>query len=499
MEEIEEVERTFIDQLQDPERDPAKLQQDVLAGNYVDGVDLSKTVRLSKDMRTFIARYGKDKYILRTLVDSYSQAQDFRIVAENRLRPTNQGYDSAHDEHLWFLRSNAVFGRNQETFNQKLLDVAIRDIPICNWMTSIKGIGPVFAAKLYVYLDVTKAPYATNFLSYCGLNDNNNPWLGKVKSKDLVKKLLAERDDSFVILNNKLELAFGDKYPKFLSEMKKSIKSIVTAYNLKPIEKFSGSNNPMVTDKPAIIEDFIATYNNYLQEEVLSIFRERAGDFLGTRNIDKLLYMAADHVLYEFLMTLQYPTFVGDVIYIKAAVETTRNVTNIRTGVITTILSQYNTKSKEIKYSVPTSEDLISYLSKPPYNLELKKVMYQIGDLFIRNRNRGSMYGNIYYQRYLQETEMNSRFAYREQAKQLLEMKDWSAHKDIYDILTQGKLTDAHLKVRARRYAVKLFISHVHEAMYYDKYHKKPPMPYIIDIGGHHDYIAPETDYHDYL
>ena len=49
------------------------------------------------------------------------------------------------------------------------------------------------------------------------------------------------------------------------------------------------------------------------------------------------------------------------------------------------------------------------------------------------------------------------------------------------------------------RYAVKLFISHVFEAMYFAEFHEEPPKAYVIQYMGHHDYIAPEVDYKKFI
>ena len=42
-------------------------------------------------------------------------------------------------------------------------------------------------------------------------------------------------------------------------------------------------------------------------------------------------------------------------------------------------------------------------------------------------------------------------------------------------------LSPAHLHARARRYAVKLFLSHFHEVMHWDYFQKAPPAPYIFE------------------
>ena len=52
-------------------------------------------------------------------------------------------------------------------------------------------------------------------------------------------------------------------------------------------------------------------------------------------------------------------------------------------------------------------------------------------------------------------------------------------------------LPPAHIDMRARRYAVKLFLSHLQECWYREVYDCDPPAPYAITQGGHAHYIAP--------
>lgn len=124
--------------------------------------------------------------------------------------------------------------------------------------------------------------------------------------------------------------------------------------------------------------------------------------------------------------------------------------------------------------------------------------MFNIGDCFIKNSSRGSLYGEIFRKRLDDEMVKNEALEYADQAAKILETKDIqdSATKKT---LQSGKLTQGHLVARARRYAVKLFISHVHEAMWYAEFHEDSPSPYVISHMGHKDYVAPEVDYHEYL
>jgi hypothetical protein len=52
-------------------------------------------------------------------------------------------------------------------------------------------------------------------------------------------------------------------------------------------------------------------------------------------------------------------------------------------------------------------------------------------------------------------------------------------------------LPPAHIHARARRYAAKLFLAHLHGVWYQVEFDRPPPLPYPIQILGHAHYIPP--------
>ena len=62
--------------------------------------------------------------------------------------------------------------------------------------------------------------------------------------------------------------------------------------------------------------------------------------------------------------------------------------------------------------------------------------------------------------------------------------------------LEAGELSDAHLHARARRYAVKMFLSHLHEVMYITILGQKPPMPFAIAHLNHAHYVKVPNPHH---
>lgn len=127
---------------------------------------------------------------------------------------------------------------------------------------------------------------------------------------------------------------------------------------------------------------------------------------------------------------------------------------------------------------------------KRPWNARLKVLCWKIGESFKKQSTRpGCVYGVIYRARKLQEVERNNAGMFAEQAAATLAAKKFrdNATKARYQ---EGRLPDGRLDLRATRYAVKLFLSHYQAVAYEVEHGTKPPKPWVIEHGGHSDYIA---------
>lgn len=128
---------------------------------------------------------------------------------------------------------------------------------------------------------------------------------------------------------------------------------------------------------------------------------------------------------------------------------------------------------------------------KRPWNAALKVICWKAGESFVKTSNHeNSVYGPIYRQRKERETEKNERGDYADQAAAILQGKKIGKETEAYKAYSAGKLPPAHIHARACRYAVKLFLSHLHEKMYWNHYGAAPPFPYPIAILGHAHRIA---------
>lgn len=119
-----------------------------------------------------------------------------------------------------------------------------------------------------------------------------------------------------------------------------------------------------------------------------------------------------------------------------------------------------------------------------PWNAQLKTLCWKIGESFVKVSNRkDDVYGKIYIQRKAYEIARNETGYNREVA--LEKAKKVGKATDAYKSYSIGKLPPAHVHARAKRYAVKLFLSHWFEAAYQFEFGVAPPLPYPIAILGH--------------
>lgn len=135
---------------------------------------------------------------------------------------------------------------------------------------------------------------------------------------------------------------------------------------------------------------------------------------------------------------------------------------------------------------------------KRPYNAELKTLCWKIGQSFMKFSNKDQcFYGQLYKQDKARRTEKNLAGDYAEFAKSILDSKNFRANQT-RSKLESGILSDAQIDAQARRFAVKIFLSHYH-AVAYQEFHNEPaPRPYIIAHGDHvHEIAIPGNPFAD--
>lgn len=133
---------------------------------------------------------------------------------------------------------------------------------------------------------------------------------------------------------------------------------------------------------------------------------------------------------------------------------------------------------------------------KRPWNAALRRLGWLIGESFVKvSGNPKSLYGRLYLERKAYELACNEEGRYESQAKERLARNPRSRESGAWK---KGKLSQGHIHSRAKRWTVKLFLSHFHSAAMVLKLGKEPPVPYAIAHLGHVHYVAPEVDWNLY-
>jgi len=118
---------------------------------------------------------------------------------------------------------------------------------------------------------------------------------------------------------------------------------------------------------------------------------------------------------------------------------------------------------------------------KRPWNAALKTLCWKIGESFVKvSNNEKAFYGHLYKEKKDYYTAKNEAGDYKEQAEQILLAKKFDKTTDAYKAYSQGKLPLAQIHARAKRYAVKIFLSHLHHVWYVHEFKTEPPKPFAL-------------------
>jgi hypothetical protein len=131
--------------------------------------------------------------------------------------------------------------------------------------------------------------------------------------------------------------------------------------------------------------------------------------------------------------------------------------------------------------------------TKRPWNASLKVLCWKIGESFVKFQNHPEdFYGAYYVERKEQEVAANDRGDFVDQAAKALQEKSFRKDTKAKESYENGQLPPAHIHARAKRWVVKLFLSHWWTVAYTLHYGKGPEtMPYVFNRLGHKHFISP--------
>lgn len=127
-----------------------------------------------------------------------------------------------------------------------------------------------------------------------------------------------------------------------------------------------------------------------------------------------------------------------------------------------------------------------------PFNADLKVLCWKAGQSFMKLSSREDCYyGKVYRERKAYEIANNESGALADAAARSL--PHFKPTTEAYKYYKAGKLPPAHIDARARRYAVKLFLSHLHGEWFQQVFGRPAPLPYPIAYLNHVHFIpAPQ-------
>lgn len=247
---------------------------------------------------------------IRFCVQAYYQLQGMRIALAGQLRSIEQGKSGGvktagntlapQAEVLQWLYNN-VLGMENEI--KRAMNIWSDSNPVASWAKQVTGIGPVISAGLVAYFDVTRAPSVSHFYSYSGYNDNNNPWLGREKSKQLVERycknttvttdelIAISQDDMCTRSLDKLRrYAYDEKKDKYTREaLINGLSKIPYNAELKTLLWKLGESFVKVSNRPQSVYGMIYKQKKLSEREKneRKVFADQAENKLATCNIGK--------------------------------------------------------------------------------------------------------------------------------------------------------------------------------------------------------------------
>lgn len=176
-------------------------------------IEVYQIEKITKDMKTQLLNIEHvSRENVKPLVNLFYQMQDIRIQTSEQIRSLERGMKdgsiSTRDGEGNLVALN--WALQQAAGTEKGISTILTQI--CNsdevgrWLLSIYGIGPALGAGCLSYFDVTGRNYASSFISYAGLNDNNRPWLGRDKATKILNELLenASKERGKVIISDEI-------------------------------------------------------------------------------------------------------------------------------------------------------------------------------------------------------------------------------------------------------------------------------------------------------
>lgn len=501
-------------------------------------VEMQGLVELPEQVLKSSALLTRDQ--LRFIMSIYYHIQEYRRSLENQIPSVLQGLEG---ETLdippvidWVVRE--IY--NTEISIEKIAEAYTDSNPVTRWAKSIIGVSPIVAAGLVAEFDISRTRHANQFFTYCGLNNYNSPWLSADEASSLIDALVRYNiiciNDILVYLNS-MDCDVYDMLQKLnaLSEYYSS-----ADFEERIVKVFAVDGTPEKGDEDTYVKfcNVIGKYReavlDILTKESMSQWIYKCPLFMSgitstpikslARPSDYLYSLPESHILkqqlYKYkrqlkinqsvdILDLEPTSFFTDMCYCTMPKDTmtlqyTSTVTNTMIRMISVSVSRsIESVTKLVRKGNNNIVGLKSDLTRPPYNVVLNRLCWFLGESFKEvSDNPDSLYGRLYLEKKQHEVDLNNSGKFLDQARmQLMGVRNLSTNSNSVVIGSDNmpKLSDQQLTDRAKRHAVKIFISHLFEIMYIDHYKEPSPVHEIMEKRGSDKYIAPEVPFSDFV
>ena len=193
----------------------------IVSKEYLADVELKENKELSEKDKAVIRKNLIDKMIAwykehHVAVDRpirlASRIKELEVLSKSTNGPIN-------DFTKYNLVKDFVIMSEREDEVKKLLAYEIKDIPIyIEFLSKVKGCGPMMSAIILSNLDVHQAPHVSSFWRYCGIDTWENPETGERIGRNNHSEQLIDRE--YIDKNGKPATRKGTTYnPAFRTKM----------------------------------------------------------------------------------------------------------------------------------------------------------------------------------------------------------------------------------------------------------------------------------------
>lgn len=190
---------------------------DILASAGFDvnsDIDLPEVESLTKELKQKIITIGTvDRSEIKACVSTFYQMQDIRKALTEQIRSIETNSSNGAETSIAILRWTVKNVASIEKSLNDCMELICQTNPVGRWLLATTGIGPVLAAGCLAYFDIEGREYATQFINYAGLNDNNRPWISKEKSAAIVNDIVGNSkvvtDDHVALIAAKTQWSYS--------------------------------------------------------------------------------------------------------------------------------------------------------------------------------------------------------------------------------------------------------------------------------------------------